>query len=90
MLDNFNIEMSKIISESFNVDPKYIDKEYQGSVNKVDLFTLKSSNNKFSKTFISNNFINLVLKQLNINDIKKETNVIIYIPSHSLVFTRIN
>ena len=91
MLEIFNENLSKIIFESYSVDPKYIDKEFQGSFNKVDLFiSSKFSNKSLSEMFISNNFIKLLFDKLNINEIKKETNVIIYITSHSLVYARIN
>lgn len=90
MLDKFNQKLNSIITEAFEVSPKFIDKDFQGSFNKIDLFTSK----KFfkgipSEMFISQDFVQLLSNKLNIKKIKKETSLIIYISKFSFVYTAI-
>jgi len=88
MLNQFNQELNDIIMEAYSVNPKYIDKDFQGTYNNIDLFTSK----KFFRgighdTFIAQEFIKLLVEKLDLNVIKKETSVIIYITKMSSVFT---
>lgn len=90
MLNRFNQELNNIIFESYNISPKYIDKDFQGTYNNIDLFTSKTFFKGISReTFIAPEFIKLLLNKLNLNVIKEETSVIIYIPKFSFVFTGI-
>ena len=90
MLEKFNKNINFIILESFEVSPKYIDKEYQCTYNKIDLFTskkfFKGSN---TENTISQTFIELLLKKIKINNIKKEKRLIIYMPQFSNVYSAI-
>lgn len=90
MLDKFNKKINSIIFESYELSPKFIDKDFQGSFNNIDLFTSK----KFfkgipSETFITQEFIQSLIERLNIKNIKKEISLIIYISKLSFVYTGI-
>lgn len=88
MLNHFNLELNSIILESCSINPKYVDKDFQGTYNNIDLFTAKTFFKGISReTFIAPKFIKLLLNKLDLNVIKEETSVIIYIPKFSFVFT---
>ena len=75
MLDQFNQQINFIITEAFDLSPKFIDKDFQGSFNKIDLFTSK----KFfkgipSETFIAQEFIKKLNEKININEINFKFN----------------
>jgi len=90
MLNQFNKKITSIITEAFEVSPKFIDKDFQCSFNKIDLFTSKRFFKGIpSETFIAQEFVKTLNDKINLNVIKKETNVIIYITKNSFVFTGI-
>ena len=88
MLDQFNKKLNTIITEAFEMSPKYIDKDFQGSFNKIDLFTSKKFFKGISSEIsLSQKFIQSLIKKLNIKNLTKEISLIIYIPKLSFVFT---
>jgi len=86
MLNKFN----SIISETFDLSPKYIDKDFQCSFNNVDLFTskifFKGINNE---SFIGQEFLKELLNKINLKSINKETPIIIYLTKLNSVYSGI-
>jgi len=88
MLEKFNKELSFIIKEDvYKISPKFIDKEYKCSKNKVDLFISKKFINSIG--IIYEELLKLISSNFNINDIKLETSVIIYITRFEVVYSGI-
>ena len=87
MLDQFNTELNSIIFEAYDVNPKFIDKDYQGTFNNVDLFTSKHFFSGVNKEmFLSPAFIQSILNKINVNEIKTQISIIVFIKKESLVF----
>lgn len=88
MLNQFNKNINEIIFEAFEISPKFIDKDFQCSYNKIDLFTSKKFFRKdLNELFVGQEFLRKLNDKIKIDKINKESSFIIYIRKFSLVFS---